>query len=158
MAARLQLSRLDRRLFLNAGLAWLVLGSAAGARESALSRDNLDKLIRRALAEEDTTPLARPAILGLGERKLTTKDLELGEKSHKRGFMVVIPRIKDGILLFEGRETKPKFFAMHRTGEHLRRVASATNSGGLLTNWSGAEADAHFASQITFWSGEAAKM
>ena len=158
MATGLQLNKLDRRVLLVTGFAWLLCGEAAAAQEGVLSRDNLEKLIRRALAETDTTPLARPALLGLGPNALTTKDLEVGDKSHKHGFMVVIPRSTDGLVLYEGKDTKPFFFAMHRTGDHLRRIASATNRDGQLTSWSGPEADANFAGQKSFWAGEAAKI
>jgi len=64
MSIGLQLNRIDRRLVL-ASLAWL-FGAAADAQEGVLSSEGLEKLIRRTLAEPDTTPLSRPAILGLG--------------------------------------------------------------------------------------------
>lgn len=147
----------DRRLMLASGLAWLLFGTAAYAQHGGLTRGKLDKLIAKALAEPDTTPISRPRILGFVENKLTTKSIESGDASHKYGFMVVTPRHADGLVMFEGR-AKPIYFVMHRTDVHMRRVVSAINRDGKLTGWSGAEAEASFASQLSFWAGVADKM
>jgi hypothetical protein len=147
-------TEVDRRRMLAGGLASLLFGSAAHAQQGAISRAKLDKLIAKALAEPDTTPISRPHILGFAEDKLTTKSIERGDASHKYGFMVVIPRHADGIVMFEGK-AKPIYFVMHRTDSHMRRVVSAINRDGKLSGWKGAEADASFASQLSFWAGVA---
>ena len=144
----------DRRTFVASALAFFLSGVAAQAQDAGLTREKLDALIEKTLAEPDTTPIARPAILGFLEPKLTTKSIERGEPAHKHGFMVVIPRHEDGLIFFEGKDADPFFFAMHRTGDHLNRVASAINRNGELANWSGKEADDNFASQKAFWAGE----
>jgi hypothetical protein len=95
--------------------------------------------------------LSRPKILGFTEDKLTTKSIEKGDSNQKHGFMVVIPHHADGIVMFKGAD-KPLFFAIHRTGEHMRRVASAFNKDGQLVTWSGAEADRDFAEQKAYWA------
>jgi hypothetical protein len=141
--------RPDRRRLVAAGIAFFMSGVAARAQDETLTRDKLARLIAKTLAEPDTTPLARPHILAFTEDKLTTKSIERGDDAHKYGFMVVA----DGIVLFEGKNQNPFFFAMHRTGEHLNRVASAINRNGELSNWSGPEALENFASQKAFWAG-----
>ncbi len=154
MTIHLPAVRADRRAFVASGLAFFLSGLAAHAQDAVLTREKLDALIEKTLAEPDTTPIARPAILGFLEPKLATKSIERGDTAHKHGFMVVIPRREDGLILFEGKDADPFFFAMHRTGEHLNRVASAINRNGELSNWSGREAEENFASQKAFWAGE----
>ena len=154
MTLHLPALRPDRRTIVAAGLAWFLTGVAARAENAVLTPDKLKRLIDKALAEPDTTPIARPAILGFMEPKLTTKSIESGPANNKHGFMVVIPRHEDGLVFFEGKDENPFFFAMHRTGEHLNRVASAINRNGELANWSGPEAEQSFASQKAFWAGE----
>lgn len=144
----------DRRLVLASGLACLLVGSAAHAQPGPLTREKLENLIKKALAEPGTTPISRPRILGFVEDKLTTRSIERGDAAHKYGFMVVTPRHADGLVMFEGR-AKPIYFVMHRTDLHMRRVASAINRGGKLSGWSGAEADASFASHLSFWASVA---
>jgi len=134
------------------GLACCLVGFPGMAAAAELTPDKLKRLIKRTLAETDTTPLSRPNVLGFTENKLVTRSIEGGNESAKHGFMVVIPHHADGIVLFEGRDEKPFFFAMHRTGEHLDRVASALNRNGQLANWSGPEAERHFAAQKSFWA------
>lgn len=165
------LFRSGRRAFLGSGLAWALCAVSAEAQRSdrppsargdapkpgpstaagGLDADKLEALIQLALAEPDETPLSRPAILGLGSTKLTTKSLERTEPGGKYGFMVIIPRRDDGLIFFRGAD-KPLFFAIHRTGLGLRRLASAINRDGKLEEWSGAEADADFAKQLAFWA------
>ncbi len=81
-----------------------------------------------------------------------SRSIEQGDTSRKHGFMVVIPHHADGIVMFEGKDDKPLFFAIHRTGEQLNRVASAINRDGQLSNRSGPEAEKHFAAQKSFWT------
>src|SRR5262249_44196917 len=128
-------------------------GSGTGPSRSSegLDADKLEALIQKALAETDETPLSRPAILGLGSTKLTTKSLERTEGDTKSGFMVIIPRRDNGLVFFRG-SPKPLFFAMHRTGDSLQRHTSAINRDGKLEKWSGADADADFAKQLAVWA------
>ncbi len=126
-------------------------GAARGSGSATLNGDKLKALIELALAEPDTTPLSRPAILGLGSDKLTTKSLEREPPGEKYGFMVIIPQRDDGLIFFRGSD-KPLFFAIHRTGARLKRVATAINRDGNLENWSGPDADADFAKQLAFWA------
>ncbi len=154
MIIRSQPVRLDRRALVGSGLAWFLLGLPAGAAGAVLTAEKLKALVDRTLAETDTTPISRPHILGFTEEKLVTRSIESGDKTNKHGFMVVIPRHTDGIVMFEGRDEKPFFFAMHRTGERLNRVASAINRDGALSNWSGPDAEKHFAAQNDFWAGQ----
>ena len=141
----------DRRLILGGIATSSVFGFALPADAAELTSDKLERLIDTALDEPDTTPLSRPALLGLGDQKLTTKSIERGDNVHKYGFMVIIPRRTDGLIMFEGSD-KPLFFAIHRTGEHMRRLASVKNQDGKLVRWSGAEADTNFAKQKEFWA------
>jgi hypothetical protein len=154
MPIHLPARQANRRAFVASGLAFFLSGVAAYAQDAGLTREKLDALIEQTLGEPGTTPIARPAILGFLEQKLTTKSIERGEPAHKHGFMVVIPRHEDGLIFFEGKDADPVFFAMHRTGEHLNRVASALNRNGDLSNWSGPEAEENFAEQKSFWAGE----
>jgi len=154
MNIQLPALRANRRAFVASALAWFMSAVAARAQDGMLKPDRLDALIQEALAESDTTPLSRPAILGFTEPKLTTKSIQRGEARNKHGLMVVLPRHEDGLIFFEGKDDNPFFFAMHRTGEHLNRVASAVNRNGDLSNWSGQEADDNFASQKAFWASE----
>jgi hypothetical protein len=154
MAIHLPARQANRRAFVASGLAFFLSGLAAHAQDAGLTREKLEALIERTLAAPDTTPIARPAILGFLEQKLTTKSIERGEPAHKHGFMVVIPRREDGLIFFEGKDADPFFFAMHRSGEHLNRVASAINRNGDLSNWSGPEAEQNFADQKAFWASE----
>ncbi len=127
-------------------------GSAATPSTSAgMDANKLDSLIQLALAEQDTTPLSRPGILGLGSEPLTTKSIERTPPGEKYGFMVVIPRRDDGLIFFRGSD-KPLFFAIHRTGSRRNRVASAINRDGKLEVWAGADADRDFAKQLAFWA------
>ena len=164
--------RFGRRIFLGGGLAWAFAAIPAAAQKmekppsarggavapepaprdaGTLDADKLEALIKLALAETDETPLSRPAILGLGSTKLTTKSIERTPSGEKYGFMVVIPRRDDGLIFFRGSD-KPLFFSIHRTGAGLNRVASAINRDGKLEKWTGAEADADFAKQLAFWA------
>jgi hypothetical protein len=162
--------RFGRRTFMGGGLAWALSAVAAQAQlggtdrppsargggggtteSSSLDADKLEALIQKALAEPDETPLSRPAILGLGSTKLTTKSIERSDADSKYGFMVIIPRRDNGLIFFRGSD-KPLFFAMHRTGEGLKRHTSAINRDGKLEKWSGADAEADFARQLAFWA------
>jgi hypothetical protein len=154
MNIQLPALRTDRRAFVASALAWFMSAVAARAQDGMLKPDKLGALIERALAEPDMTPLSRPAILGFVEPKLATKSIQRGENGNKHGLMVVIPRHEDGLIFFEGKDENPFFFAMHRTGEHLNRIASAVNRNGDLASWSGQEADDNFAGQKAFWAGE----
>jgi hypothetical protein len=170
MTVRSQL-RFGRRTFVGGGLAWTLSAvlakaqrapadsdrppSARGAPEETgsgtLDADMLEALIKRALEETDETPLSRPAILGLGSDKLTTKSIERQQPGEKYGFMVIIPRRDDGLIFFRGAD-EPLFFAIHRTGSRMNRIASAINRNGKLETWSGRDADADFARQLAFWA------
>jgi hypothetical protein len=143
----------DRRALMTGGFAWLLSSRSADAQSAPLTADKLKRLIARALAEKDTTPFSRPHIVGFTENSLTTRSLEFINKdtSDRHGFMVAIPQHPDGLIFFEGRKD-PLFFAVHRTGEHLNRVASAINRKGALSNWSGPEAEADFAKQKAYWA------
>jgi hypothetical protein len=159
--------RFGRRTLLGGGLAWVLSaisaeaqrsdrppsarGGAAPSRSGSLDADKLEALVQKALAEPDETPLSRPAILGLGSTKLTTKSIERTPTGEKYGFMVIIPRRDDGLVFFRGSD-KPLFFAIHRTGSGLNRVASAINRDGKLETWTGSAADADFAKQLAFWA------
>ena len=162
--------RFGRRIFLGSGLAWALstmvaeaqkaekppssragVAPAAPAETGPLDADKLEALIKLALAESDETPLSRPAILGLGTTKLTTKSIERTPPGEKYGFMVIIPRRDDGLVFFRGSD-KPLFFAIHRTGARLNRITSAINRNGNLEKWTGADADADFAKQLAFWA------
>ena len=164
--------RFGRRIFLGSGLAWALSAISAQAQKSEkppsarggvvapepgprdadkLDADKLEALINLALAETDETSLSRPAILGLGSTKLTTKSIERTPPGEKYGFMVIVPRRDDGLIFFRGTD-KPLFFSIHRTGVGLNRVSSAINRDGKLEKWTGAEADADFAKQLAFWA------
>jgi hypothetical protein len=159
--------RFGRRTFLGSGLAWALSAISAEAQRSdrppsarggagpsgsgSLDSDKLEALIQTALAEPDTTPLSRPAILGLGSQPLTTKSIERTPPGEKYGFMVITPRREDGLIFFRGSD-KPLFFAIHRTGSRLNRVSSAINRDGKLEAWAGADADRDFAKQLAFWA------
>jgi hypothetical protein len=165
--------RTGRRAFVGGGLAWLIAAMPAAAQRAPdagkgkgddapapapapagadkLDADGLERLIAKALAEPDETPLSRPAILGLGDKKLTTKSIEHQEPGEKYGFMVVIPRRDTGLIFFRGVE-KPSFYAVHLTGAHLQRVSSAINRNGKLEKWTGKDADADFTKQTTYWA------
>jgi hypothetical protein len=166
--------RFGRRAFVSSGLAWVLsslpaaaqkagsesapppaTGGGAGSGSRRFDAGKLKELIALALAEPDTTPLSRPAILGLGSEPLTTKSLERTPPGEKYGFMVIIPQRDDGIIFFRGKDEekdKPLFFAIHRTGSSLKRVSSAQNRGGKLEVWAGADADRDFAKQLAFWA------
>ena len=153
MAIDLPAPRADRRMLLTSGLAWFASAVAARAEDAALTREKLDALIRKTLAEPGTTPLTHARILGFSEETLTTRSIAIGDADagYKHGFMVVIPHQDDGIVLFDA-SNNPPFFTVHRTGEHLKRLASARNRNGALSEWSGKEADDDFAAEKAFWS------
>ena len=153
---------------MGSGLAWVVSSISAGAQSGRdagrptaggsassgskrMDADKLKELIALALAEPDETPLSRPAILGLGADPLTTKSIERTPPGEKYGFMVIIPQRDDGLVFFRGQD-KPLFFAIHRTGSRMNRVASAINRDGKLEVWAGADADKDFAKQLAFWA------
>ncbi len=150
-----------RRAFVGGVLAWLLSAQrpVSAQRPSAQGSEKLDsavldRLIKRALAEPDITPLSSPAILGLGgESKLSTRSIERKTPDEKYGFMVIIPRRENGLVFFRGTD-KPLFFAVHVTGTHMNRVSSALNRDGKLVKWSGADADADFARQTAYWAKE----
>ncbi len=158
-----------RRTFVGSGLAWVLSSVSAGAQSAgrdagppstgggapsaaeSFDADKLDELIKLALAEPDETPLSRPAILGLGAEPLKTKSIERTPPGEKYGFMVVIPQRDDGLIFFRGSD-KPLFFAIHRTGSSMKRMASAINRDGKLEKWTGTAADKDFAKQLAFWA------
>jgi hypothetical protein len=165
--------RLDRRVLVGSGFAWALSLIPAGAQKAGsettrppstgggattsarFNAAKLKELIALALAEKDETPLSRPAILGLGSEPLTTKSIERFPPGEQYGFMVIIPRREDGLVFFRGQdksENKPLFFALHRTGSRINRVASAINRDGELEVWAGADADRDFAKQLAFWA------
>ena len=154
---------------MGSGLAWVVSSISAAAQSAGrdagrptagggatsgstrMDADKLKALIALALAEPDETPLSRPAILGLGADPLKTKSIERTPPGEKYGFMVIIPQRDDGLVFFRGSD-KPLFFAIHRTGSGMKRVASAINRDGKLEVWAGADADRDFAKQLAFWA------
>jgi hypothetical protein len=89
--------QLDRRALLAGGIASLLLGVSNESQAAELDGAKLKLLIERALKEKDTTPLSRPSLVGLPDTPLTTKSIEVGDKIHKLGFMVIIPRRADGL-------------------------------------------------------------
>jgi hypothetical protein len=158
-----------RRTFVGSGLAWVLSSISAGAQSAgrdagppstgggspsaakSFYADTLNELIKLALAEPDETPLSRPAILGLGADPLKTKSIERTPPGEKYGFMIIIPQRDDGLIFFRGSD-KPLFFAIHRTGSSMKRLASAINRDGKLEKWTGAAADKDFAKQLAFWA------
>lgn len=161
--------RFGRRTFVGSGLAWALSAISAGAQTAGrdagrptagggatsgsgrFDADKLKELIALALAEPDETPLSRPAILGLGSDPLKTKSIERTPPGEKYGFMVIIPQREDGLIFFRGSD-KPLFFAIHRTGSSMKRMASAINRDGKLEAWAGGAADKDFAKQLAFWA------
>jgi hypothetical protein len=165
--------RFGRRTFVGSGFAWVLSSISAGAQSAGrdagppstggsapsvakrFDADKLKALIALALAEQDETPLSRPAILGLGAEPLKTKSIERTPPGEKYGFMVIIPQRDDGLIFFRGQDAtkdKPLFFAIHRTGSRLNRVSSAINRDGKLEVWAGAAAEKDFAKQLAFWA------
>src|SRR5690349_14459978 len=90
----------DRRAFLGNSLLLFLCGLPDVVQGAELTRGKLDLLVQRALNESDTTPLSRPSILGLADRSLTTKSIVRGDRIHKYGFMVIVPRRSDGLVFF----------------------------------------------------------
>ena len=141
----------DRRSLLS-GLALLGLSAPAAAQTSVpLSADKLDNLVQDALQNPQEVKFARPEILGFRNMAITTRQLTRSAPNENYYVAVVVPQIEDGIMFFRGTE-QPLSFVMHRTGTHLRRIISARNADGELSQWSGPPADKDFVSQLSFWA------
>lgn len=143
----------DRRNLL-AGLALLGLSAPAAAQTALpLSADRLDDLVQQALQSPQEIKFARPEILGFRNMAVVTRQVTRSAPNENYYVAVVVPEIEDGIMFFRGTE-QPLSFVMHRTGKHLRRIISARNADGQLSQWSGQPADKDFASQLSFWARE----
>jgi hypothetical protein len=143
----------DRRNLL-AGLALLGIGAPAAAETGPpLSAEKLDNFVRQALESTQEIKFARPEILGFRNMAIVTRQLTRSAPNQNYYIAVVVPEIDDGIMFFRGTE-EPLSFVMHRTGKHLRRLVSARNADGQLSQWTGKPADQDFSSQLTFWSRE----
>jgi hypothetical protein len=148
--------RPDRRSVLAGSLALLAGGSPALAQRSPLLSDaKLARIIAEAMQDAPGIRLARPAILGFTQADVVIRQTSRATSTPGTNyhFAIVVPEVEDGLLLFRGTET-PKWFVMHRTGRHLRRIISARNVDGNLSEWTGQPADRDLVSQLEFWERE----
>ena len=130
---------IDRRSLLAGGLAAVTTSTLASALTPRLTQKRLAAMIKQALSESKDIKFARPDILGLHE--LVAREITRKAPNTNYWFAAGVPERENTLVFFRGRE-KPVSFAMHRTGTHLRRLASARNIKGTLTPWSGEAADA----------------
>jgi hypothetical protein len=107
------------------------------------------------VARIKTTPDVTPMRAGTTLLDFPTREVTRKQASVKRGsvtylFAVVTPYQEDGIVLGAG-SVEAKTGVYHRTGTHLRRIASARGAGGKNERWSGPECEQDFQRQIDFW-------
>ena len=143
----------DRRALFGSGLAWLMSGLPVDAQDASLSAEKLERMIQAALADQETIQFSRPAILGFTDSKLVAHQLAYSANNTNYYFSIFVPQREDGLVFSKGQD-KPLFFAMHRTGKHLKRLVSATNRNGNLVGWYGPDADADFAEQKAYWANK----
>jgi hypothetical protein len=142
--------RLDRRFMLT-GILALLAAPVSAQLGLPLSSDRLEKLLEEAMKGGEGK-FAQPEIIGLAKGS-TVKYRGVAREAPNTTYnlSMVVPEIEDGLLFYRGTE-KPKFFVMHRTGRHLRRILSARNTDGVLSNWTGPAADKDFVAQLHFWA------
>lgn len=145
--------RISRRALIAAGAGTMALSGVAWGQLPRPTADKLDRMINRAFEDHDTVNWANPQIVGF-RSGFRARSLGFKEGSLEYHFHVADPRQADDLIFFT-REPSTSFFKMHRTGIHLRRVASALNHSkqvGGLKAWSGPECEADFAEQLAFWA------
>lgn len=70
------------------------------------------------------------------------------------GLAVILPEQENGLIFYE-LHLPSRLFKIHRTGVHLRRLASArNNSANEWLTWAGADCDAHYAKLLAYWAKE----
>ena len=146
---------ISRRALIAAGAATVALSGIAAAQQPRPTADKLARMINRAFENPDTVRWANPQIVGF-RSGFRARSLGFNEGSLEYHFHVADPRQTDDLIFFT-REPTTSYFKMHRTGMHLRRIASALNHSqqvGGLKSWSGPDCEADFASQLAFWAGK----
>lgn len=146
---------ITRRALLAGGVGSLALPGLAWAQSPRPTPDKLDRMINRAFENPNPVNWANPQIVGFS-RGFRARSLAFGAGSLAYHFHVADPRQEDDLIFFTHEPTS-SYFKMHRTGMHLRRIASALNHsqqvGGLKT-WSGPDCDADFEAQLAYWANK----
>lgn len=144
---------MTRRAVFVSGAFGIAFAGTAGAQAPRPTRDKLQRMINRAYSEPDTIRFSRPQVLGFQE-ELVTRQIAYGRDDLNHHFAVAEPR-RDDDLIFFTNQPAVRLFKMHRTGMHLRRVASALNDASQTSGlevWAGPECDSDFAAQLTYWA------
>lgn len=127
--------------------------STALAQLPRPTREKILRMINRAFANPETVGWTNPQIVGF-RGAFRARSLGFTQGSIQYHFHVADPRQADDLIFFTN-DPATSFFKMHRTGVHLRRVASALNhskqTGGLKV-WAGPECEADFAAQLAYWA------
>jgi len=148
--------RITRRALFAAGAGSLALPALAWAQSPRPTPDKLDRMINRAFEDPETVNWANPQIVGF-RSGFRARSLAFADGAFEYHFHVADPRQTDDLIFFT-KDPATSFFKLHRTGRHLRRIASALNHSkqvGGLKAWSGPECEADFAGQLAFWAGKA---
>lgn len=146
--------KMTRRALIAIAAGTMTMPGAAWAQQPRPTADKLDRMINRAFEDPDTVRWANPQIVGFASG-FRARSLGFTAGPLEYHFHVADPRQTDDLIFFT-REPSTSFFKMHRTGTHLRRIASALNhsqQAGGLKAWSGPDCDADFAAQLAFWAG-----
>ena len=145
-------SGITRRALIT-GAGTLALPGLAWAQTPRPTADKLNRMINRAYEDPDPVPWSTPQIVGF-RGAFQARSLGFRQGSLEYHFHVADPRQADDLIFFTNEPTS-SFFKMHRTGMHLRRVASALNHSkqvGGLRVWAGPDCEADFAAQLAFWA------
>lgn len=100
--------------------------------------------------DPETNPMTNGTLLGFSSEQVRRKQVGVTRDGFSNLFAVVIPAEQDGIILAAGR-AEARTFGVHRTGTHLRRVASARNVNRVVSKWDGEECERDFQEQVAFW-------
>lgn len=98
----------------------------------------------------NVAPMSNGTVLGFPSDQVQRKQVGVTNHGVLRLFAVVTPLERDGIILAAGH-AESRTFTVHRTGTHLRRIASGRNQGGNVSAWHGSGADSDFRAQVDFW-------
>lgn len=146
-------SCMTRRAMIAGAVGGMALPGAVLAQPAGPTPDKLDRMINQASSDRQPIRWANPQIIGFAPG-FQSRGFGYKEGPIEYHFAVAVARTDDDLIFFTN-EPDAGFFKMHRTGFHLRRVASAYNyskrAGGLQV-WAGPECDADFAAQLDYWA------
>lgn len=138
-----------RRLMLAGAMAMMGVSPARSQIKSA-DEFKFESWVEFTNRSAEAGPMTNGSILGFATEQVRRKQIGDTRDGFSRLFAVVIPAEANGIVLAAGRADTTTY-GIHRTGTHLRRIASARNVNRVISKWDGAECERDFREQVQYW-------